>query len=160
MKRVRDSRSRKGAGAKRDSGDGRRPRRAEQRRTEVGNARRRRRLGASDFGKADGESRRRAKRATLLAAALGGGGLAFVVSAGTGDGAVIGAEGLLGAGRTARAWCAGAGGRAAKLTNETGAFVGVLYRGVGGVSVDCRNEGNWLARSFVGGPYDPLFACR
>ena len=86
--------------------------------------------------------------------------MALVVSAGTADGTVIGAEGLAGAGRTTRTWCAGAGGRAAKLTNETGAFVGVPYRGVGGVSVACRNEGNWLARSFVVGPYDPLFACR
>ena len=49
MKRVRDRRSRKGAGAKRDSGDGRRPRRADQRRTEAGNARRRRRVGASEL---------------------------------------------------------------------------------------------------------------
>ena len=81
MKRVRGRWSRKGAGAKRDSGNGRRPRRTDQRRTEAGNARRRRRLGASDFGKADGESRRRAKRATLPAAARGGDGLALVVSA-------------------------------------------------------------------------------
>ena len=86
--------------------------------------------------------------------------MALVVSAGTADGTAIGAEGLVGAGRTTRTWRAGAGGRAAKLTNETGAFVEVPYRCVGGVSVDCRNEGNWLARSLADGPYDPLFACR
>ena len=86
--------------------------------------------------------------------------MAFVVSAGTADGAVVGAEGLVGAGRTTRTLVAGAGWRAAKLTNETGAFVGVPNRGVGGVSVDCRNEGNCVTRSFAVGPYEPLFACR
>ena len=86
--------------------------------------------------------------------------MALVVSAGTADGAVIGAEGLVGAGRTTRTLCAGADGRAAKLTNEMGAFVVVPNRGVGGVSVDCRNEGNCVARSFAGGPYESLFACR
>jgi hypothetical protein len=40
-------------------------------------------------------------------------------------------------------------------TIQTGAFVvGVPNRGVGGVSVDRRNEGNCVARCSTGGPYE------
>ena len=49
MKRVRDRWSRKGAGAKRDSGNSRRPRGTDQRRTEAGSGRRQRRFGASEL---------------------------------------------------------------------------------------------------------------